>query len=331
MKKITSILLTVALLATMLTVFAVPASAEEEPTEIVPKYESFYIPSDGNYIIRGEYEVNALGIPTTAKGATLTIAKGAKVTVKDALINFGTINVLGTLILPDRQNNDGTIRVAGCGGGMFKHQRISNSGTGTIIEITEHNFENKVCTHCGIKGCETGQFEHDWDASTGICSFCGFACTHDWNATTGKCSTCGFACAHDWNATTGICSTCGFACTHDWNATTGKCSTCGFACTHEWDAATGKCSTCGFACTHDWNATTGKCFICGIKCTNTFHEGVCPDCGMGAAVTGSILSEGSLAIIIGVAALVIGLGGGFLLGKIKKKPALASGENTDEE
>ena len=224
----------------------------------MPEYESFNIPSDGNYIIRGEYEVNLLGIPPTAKGATLTIAKGAKVTVKGGFTNFGTINVLGTLILTDRQVNAGTIRVAGCGGGMFKYQQISNSGTGTIIKITEHNFENKVCTHCGKKGCETGQFEHDWDASTGICSFCGFACTHD------------------------------------------------------------------------WNATTGKCFICGIKCTNTFHEGVCPDCGMGAAVTGSILSEGSITIICSVACLAVG----FLIAMFifkKKKPALASGENTDEE
>ena len=293
MKKITSILLTVALLATMLSVFAVPASAEDAPTEIVPKYESFYIPSDGNYIIRGEYEVNSLGITITAKGATLTIAKGAKVTVKENFSNFGTINVLGTLILPDRQTNDGTIRVAGCGGGMFKYQNISNRGT--IIKITEHNFENKVCTHCGIKGCETGQFEHDWDASTGICSFCGFACTHEWDAATGKCSTCGFACAHDWNATTGI------------------------------------CSTCEFACTHDWNATTGKCFICGIKCTNTFHEGVCPDCGMGAAVTGSILSEGSLAIITAIAGLAVGMAVMFFVMK-KKKPAVADGtDKTDEE
>ena len=296
MKRITSLLLTAVLLAAMLTVFAVPASAEDAPTEIVPKYESFYIPSDGNYIIRGEYEVDSLAITITAKGATLTIAKGAKVTVKGGFTNFGTINVLGTLILTDRQVNAGTIRVAGCGGGMFKYQKISNSNTGTIINITEHNFENKVCTHCGMKGCEAGQFEHDWDASTGICSFCGFACTHDWNATTGKCSTCGFAC------------------------------------THEWDAATGKCSTCGFACTHDWNATTGKCFICGIKCTNTFHEGVCPDCGMGAPVTGSTLSEGSLVIIVGVACSVVFLAVGFFIGtKKKKKPALASGENTDEE
>lgn len=50
---------------------------------------------------------------------------------------------------------------------------------------------------------------------------------------------------------------------------------------------------------------------------------------------GSVLSEGSLAIIVGVtAAVVFGLGG-FFIGKAvgkKKQPALANGtENTDEE
>ena len=44
--------------------------------------------------------------------------------------------------------------------------------------------------------------------------------------------------------------------------------------------------------------------------------------------TGSILSEGSLTIIVGVAAFVLGLGVMFFIMK-KKKPALASG--TDEE
>ena len=46
---------------------------------------------------------------------------------------------------------------------------------------------------------------------------------------------------------------------------------------------------------------------------------------------GSTLSEGSLTIIVGIAAAVVFGLGGFFLGKIKKKPVLASGENTDEE
>ena len=49
---------------------------------------------------------------------------------------------------------------------------------------------------------------------------------------------------------------------------------------------------------------------------------------------GSTLSEGNLTIIVGVAAAVVFGLGGFFIGKAagkKKKPAIASGENTDEE
>ena len=48
----------------------------------------------------------------------------------------------------------------------------------------------------------------------------------------------------------------------------------------------------------------------------------------------STLSEGSLTIIVGIAAAVVFGLGGFFIGKAagkKKKPAIASGENTDEE
>ena len=47
--------------------------------------------------------------------------------------------------------------------------------------------------------------------------------------------------------------------------------------------------------------------------------------------TGSTLSEGSIAIITAVAGLAVGLVGGLLLGRKKKKTAPAGGENTDEE
>ena len=49
---------------------------------------------------------------------------------------------------------------------------------------------------------------------------------------------------------------------------------------------------------------------------------------------GSTLSEGNLTIIVGIAAAVVFGLGGFLVGKAagkKKKPAVASCENTDEE
>ncbi len=77
----------------------------------------------------------------------------------------------------------------------------------------------------------------------------------------------------------------------------------------------------------------GVCIRCDHVCDNSFHNGVCPECHAVASAglnVGSALSEGNMAIIIGIVALVIGLGGGFFIGR-KKKPALASGENTDEE
>ena len=47
----------------------------------------------------------------------------------------------------------------------------------------------------------------------------------------------------------------------------------------------------------------------------------------GDDLSGSTISGGNLAIIVGIAALVIGLGGGFLLGRKKRKPAVAGGNN----
>ena len=58
----------------------------------------------------------------------------------------------------------------------------------------------------------------------------------------------------------------------------------------------------------------------------------CANCGgEGDNFLGSTLSEGSLTIIVGVAYSVVFLAVGFLLGRKKKKPALVSGENKDEE
>ena len=68
------------------------------------------------------------------------------------------------------------------------------------------------------------------------------------------------------------------------------------------------------------NYVDGVCTNCNHRCKNRFHNGVCPDCGMSASagLVGSVLSDGNMAIIIGIAALVIGFGGGFILGRKKK-------------
>ncbi len=60
---------------------------------------------------------------------------------------------------------------------------------------------------------------------------------------------------------------------------------------------------------------------------------VCKQCGQPIShYAGSVFSEGSLTIIVGIAAAVVFGLGGFFLGTKKKKPALADGaNNTDEE
>ena len=84
----------------------------------------------------------------------------------------------------------------------------------------------------------------------------------------------------------------------------------------------------------DHNYENGVCTICYHECDNGFHADECPECGMirndTTPAVGSALSEGNMAIIIGIVALVIGLGGGFFIGR-KKKPAVASIESKDEE
>lgn len=101
--------------------------------------------------------------------------------------------------------------------------------------------------------------------------------------------------------------------------------------------AEGQCVLCHWQCPHE-NWENGVCKICQYECT---HEGdKCDTCGQELAIKeentsataaggeGSTLSEGSLTIIVGVAAFVLGLGVMFFIMK-KKKPALASGTNEE--
>lgn len=68
------------------------------------------------------------------------------------------------------------------------------------------------------------------------------------------------------------------------------------------------------------NYVDGVCTNCNHRCENSFHNDVCPDCGMSdsAGLVASVLSDGDMAIIIGIAALAIGFGGGFILGRKEK-------------
>ena len=179
MKKIVSIILA----ALMLCALCAPAFAEDAQKEYVPDGNiSLNGPSfTGNYIIKGEYVVSDFLLGTiSAKNVTLTIAKGAKVTVTNSFINYGTINVCGTLIFPNTVSmklNYGTVRVFGCGGGKLEGSFDDKS---TVNTYNEHNFSNGKC-ECGY------ECEHKWDANTGKCTVCELVCAHGGD----KCDICG--------------------------------------------------------------------------------------------------------------------------------------------
>ena len=266
MKKFASLLLTVVLLAAMLTVFAVPASAEEEPTEIEPEDVSMVLFDSGNYIISsGNYTLFDFGLQNT--DATLTIAKGVTLTVTEGFWNMGTINVLGTLNanMSIETANNGIINVVTCSGTLS-----GIDGGGGIINRADHTLDNNgICTLCGF----VDETVHIHDFTTGEC-VCGKPCPHE-NWTESVCDVCQFVCTHE-NWTECVCDVCGYYCPHT-NRTTAIVS-----------AEKEYCPNCGiFSLTE-------------IKETDT---------------AGSTISEGNMAIIVGVAAAVVFGLGGFLVGK----------------
>ena len=99
----------------------------------------------------------------------------------------------------------------------------------------------------------------------------------------------------------------------------------------------GVCVFCGYECPHTRGYANGKCRDCGTECPHTHMQTktvvLCGDCGVEVESTliGSVLSEGSLTVVVGVAAAVVFGLGGFVLGTKKKKPALAEGAEKDEE
>ena len=164
MKKIISILLTAVLLGTMLSVFVLPASAEEtsaeetsaeeEPTEIEPINNQIAITNDGNYILKvGKYLINdiRMGINSNCS-AVLTIPKGAEVTAEGYFSNFGTIYVYGTLNLIVTIPYDyGTIYEV-CDGSV--KGRINSL---SIVKIGHVYGSNGICKGCGKEHDHTYQ------------------------------------------------------------------------------------------------------------------------------------------------------------------------------
>lgn len=89
MKKIICLVLALVLC----TALAIPAFAEDEPTEIT--VENSEIHAEGNCIISAGVKV--VKVLEVKENSTLTIAKGATVAVTGKFINNGTVTVNGTL------------------------------------------------------------------------------------------------------------------------------------------------------------------------------------------------------------------------------------------
>ena len=164
MKKFVSLLLTAVLLATTLTVFAVPASAEGTPTEVEPN-ECGYIQlkqASGDYIISSDYTVQIFDLGgINNKNFTLTIAPNVTVTVTNKFTNWGTLNVLGKLNVTSASDktNVGTINV-GCDG---------------ILEGTIPGYKNRVVHHYVNGVCENcnAQCPHTKTRQATLCCDCG--------------------------------------------------------------------------------------------------------------------------------------------------------------
>lgn len=198
----------------------------------------------------------------------------------------------------------------------------NNAGVCDICQYhCQHSWDGDECTICKVK-CS-----HSWNGK-GVCAFCGIQCTHDWNDN-GFCNICNVECAHEWNDK-GVCTNCKMECTHTWG-NNGFCTICNVECAHNWDDK-GVCSTCTYHCPHEWN-DNGVCTVCFYEC---HHNGdTCALCGKvivseDGIFMATVLSEGSLVIVCSIACLAVGFLASMFIFK-KKKPALASGENKDEE
>ena len=126
MKRFASLLMAVLMLCTMLTVFAVPASAAGEPVEIsasqLNKISCNSITCNSIIKEPGEYEVESIAIYHNVK---LIIGEGVTIKVATAFVNKGTIEVLGTL------------DISQCGG--TGRERIIIGDTGELIDWYDEN------------------------------------------------------------------------------------------------------------------------------------------------------------------------------------------------
>ena len=372
MKKFASLLLTVVLLAAMLSVFAVPASAEtvdwtEDKTFSDTQDISDYITAKSDVTVAEDANITFNDEFTLFIGKTLTVKSGATVVFnKSFALNRGTTLLLedgASVICNDAISFSDSVTIKGGGTVTCNNMlTILNGGTltvngGATVTCTDRLdvSENRTITieNDGILAMDTAQ---DIDIGgalnvhgilTGCCGVIEIPNIHVFPGVTvdlkmpanedfieqlqSECPSAkyegGRLTAHihlfDKNGT---------CCGEEYLARIRE-KDCERSSTgHRW-YTDGKCLRCGAACEHIWQ--DGKCTVCEYVCPH--HGSICALCGEERLLPengdiGSVLSEGSLAIITAIAGIVIGLGGGFFLGRKKKKPAVASGaENTDEE
>ena len=324
MKKFVSLLLTAVLLATTLTVFAVPASAEEEFTSDDYKYTvngdgtatiTMYTGNGGNVEIPAAFDghtVTAIGgcafencgqlTAVTIPGSVVSIGGLAfdkcgqltAVTIPGSVVSIGEsafVNCTGitTLTISDGVKSIGESAFQGC-------NKIANvTIPGTVGSIGESAFQNCI----GI----TTLTISDGVKSIGARAFQG--CDSLPKVTIpGTVTSIGLqafdGCAH--LVIHGLYGSAAEKYARE-NSVAFK--------------GTGTCS-------HIY------CFVCD-SCNKSLTKSDLLK-AWGNTATASTLSEGNLTVIVGVACLAVGLVGGLLIGKKKTKTALADGtDNTDEE
>ena len=400
MKKFASLLLTVALLATMLTVFAVPASAEEDPNFWTEDKTLSDTQDISDYI-------NALSDVTVAEDAnitfkdTLILSRGKTLTVKSgATVVFNKPFTFTTLLLEDGAsvifNDDisfrGSVTIEGGGTVTCNNElAIMDGGTLTVKGGASVICNKRVTIPDGctltVKGGATVTYTDQLNVtenstvtieSDGILaidmnakqSFTPVCTLNVYGILTGSCGEIEIPNIHIFPGGTVdltgpangdfielLQSECpsakyekdllterdrltahihlfdknGTCCSEEYLARIRE-KDCERSSTgHRW-RANGKCSRCGATCEHIWQ--DGKCTVCDYECPH--HGSICALCGEERLLPengaiGSVLSEGSLAIITAVAGIVVGMAVMFFIMK-KKKPALAGGaDNTDEE
>ena len=138
MKKITSLLMAVLMMCTILTAMAIPAFAEDEPTEIT--VENSEIHAEGNCIISAGVKV--VKVLEVKENSTLTIAQGATVAVTGKFINNGTVTVNGTLDILTCKEKTGVENVNVGATGHFDVEKSPDEGLNPEYK-PEYKPENK--------------------------------------------------------------------------------------------------------------------------------------------------------------------------------------------